>query len=224
MLTALGYGLTPAFLPPNTTTHPCLGSELSNPCCVRPKGIAKFYSYQGSLRYVNEVTVSTLTFCAFLKYLRCKSPPFKPLTLLSISGAYCWEPRSPRGPPQSHQQNDLCINRVPATNKWYIHIRIIDLIDNLIEGLFTKMWEGYRKPWRFVQYSRASDIRMLPPWPIAAALITWQASNRARFWVILLVSCYLANSFRPSSSQPNLIAPELLQDLIKPLFRSYSSA
>lgn len=45
-----------------------------------------------------------------------------------------------------HQQNDLCINRVPATNNWYIHIKIIDLIDNLIEGLFTKMWEGYRKP------------------------------------------------------------------------------
>jgi hypothetical protein len=28
------------------------------------------------------------------------------------------------------------VSKVSATNRWYIHIRIKDLIDNLIEGLF----------------------------------------------------------------------------------------
>lgn len=68
-----------AFLPPNSTTPPCFKLDLSNlylSRCVGPKCIANFHSYQGPLKYDNEITVSILTCCVFLTQLPCRGLPF----------------------------------------------------------------------------------------------------------------------------------------------------
>ena len=104
----LGYCLTLlAFLSPTSITLPCFKLDLSNLYLsqhVRSKCIAKFHTYQGPLKYDNEITVSILTCCVFLTHLPCRSPPFKPHPH-PLSPELADESQSPRGPSQSHQQN-----------------------------------------------------------------------------------------------------------------------
>ena len=132
----LGYG---AFLPPDATLA---ATPTSNQLYL----IAIYFNVSGLSALPN--FTPTWNLWSMLTKSPSLSLPFVVSSYTFPAGVHplnlCLHPSSPeliaerqslRGPPQSHQQNGHYISRVPAANRWYVLIRTIDLIDNLIEGL-----------------------------------------------------------------------------------------